>query len=423
MNDWEKGLILIVDDTPTNLDVICETLEGAGFEIAIATSGKRALQQIEREIPDLILLDIMMPEMDGFETCQHLKTNPRTRGIPTIFMTALADAESKVKALNLGAVDYITKPFQETEVLARVKTHLKLSRLTQNLEREVFQKTAELAASQLQLIQSEKMSALGNLVAGVAHEINNPVNFLQGNIDPARNYVGDLLSFIDFLLEKCPKNDPDIQEEMEAIDLEFTRADIFQLLDSMDVGIERIHEISNSLRIFSRQDFDRKVLFNLHEGIDSTLLILKHRIQANQQHPAIKIIKDYGTIPDVECFPGQLNQVFMNIIANAIDAFDRANQDKTYNEIKAHSHCITIQTKRKEEQIDIQIQDNGCGMNPETQKQIFEQGFTTKKVGKGTGLGLAIAHQIVMEKHGGTISCKSTLGQGTAFTISLPISE
>ncbi|NEO87290.1 MAG: AAA family ATPase [Spirulina sp. SIO3F2] len=278
----------------------------------------------------------------------------------------------------------------------------------------------ELQQAQLQLVQSEKMSALGNLVAGVAHEINNPVGFLKGNIQPAQNYVQDLLGLIDILLTKAPNNDPQIQDEVEEIDLEFVREDLPKLLNSMNAGVDRIRNISDSLRTFSRKDQEHKTDFDLHEGIDSTLLILKHRTKANEQRPQIQIRKSYGELPGVQCFPGQLNQVFMNILANAIDVFDEANQEKSYQEIEVSPNIITITTSVVDDQVQIQLQDNGCGMKPETVERIFEQGFTTKAVGKGTGLGMAIAHQIITEKHGGTIVCNSELGQGTTFTITLP---
>jgi CheY-like chemotaxis protein len=254
-------------------------------------AGNRPLE-IENELPTLILLDIMMPGVDGFETCKRLKANPKTQDIPIIFMTALSDIDNKVRALELGAVDYVTKPFQEQEVLARVKTHVKLYSLTQNLECQVAQKSAELQASQLQLVQSEKMSALGNLVAGVAHEINNPVGFLAGNLQPAQDYVDDLVGLIDLYQQKYPNPDPEIEARIEAIDLEFIQKDLPQLLNSMKLGLERIRNISISLRTFSRADKDYQVPFNIHEGLDSTILILKHRLKANENRPAIEVITE-----------------------------------------------------------------------------------------------------------------------------------
>ena len=292
------------------------------------------------------------------------------------------------------------------------------------LEKEVLAKTIafeELKQTQIQLVQSEKMSSLGQLVAGVAHEINNPVGFLKGNIPPAQYHVKDLLGLIDLYQEKMPNPDADIEDEIKAIDLEFVRQDLLNLIDSMNSGVDRIRNISDALRIFSRQDRDRKTEFNIHEGIDSTRLILKHRTKGNEQRPAVEVVKNYGELPEVQCFPGQLNQVFMNIFANALDAFEEANLGKTFEEIKADPNIITITTEVVDKQVQIQIQDNACGMKPETIERIFEQGFTTKEVGKGTGLGMAIAHQIITEKHGGSIECSSEQGIGTIFTIALPI--
>ncbi|TYQ31890.1 response regulator [Pseudanabaena sp. UWO310] len=414
-------LILIVDDTPTNLDVISEALSDVGYDVAIATSGERALHQVERNLPDLILLDVMMPEIDGFETCRRLKSNPKTTNIPIIFMTALSDMSNKIKGFELGAVDYITKPFQEQEVLARVRTHLQLSLLTQKLEDQVMQKTAALQASQLQIIQSEKLSALGNLVAGVAHEINNPIGFLGGNIQPALGYIKDLFGLLDLYQKKYPDPDPDIQEEIDNIDLAYIREDLPKLVGSMREGIKRIKDISNSLRTFSRADSDAKQTFNIHEGLDSTILILRHRLKANEQRPEIEVVTEYGQIPPIKCFPGQLNQVFMNILANAIDALDEASQKRSYAELQANPNRITIQTSGSEKYVKIKITDNGKGMSAEVKNKIFDHLFTTKAVGKGTGLGLAIAKQIVVEKHEGSIEVSSIIGQGSEFLILLPL--
>jgi signal transduction histidine kinase len=416
------GLILIVDDTPTNLDVISEALSDAGFDVAIATSGERALQQVERRLPDLILLDIMMPGIDGFETCQRLKANPATHDVPIIFMTALSDTDSKVRALELGAVDYISKPFQEKEVLARVKTHLQLRRLTQNLENQVAQKATELQASQLQLIQSEKMSALGQLVAGIAHEINNPVGCIYGNLSHVEQAMKDLFQVIHLYQHHYPQPIPEIEQILHQIDLNYLREDLPKLLKSMQNAVNRIQDISTSLRTFSRSDSDRPQLFDIHEGIDSTILILKHRLQPSGSPLAIDIIKNYGQIPQLKCFPGQLNQVFMNILANAIDALEESNTRRSLAEIRADPNRIIITTRMDADnkQVVISIKDNGAGMSEEIQQRIFDHLYTTKPVGKGTGLGLAIARQIILEKHCGTLKVNSTPTKGAEFVITLP---
>ncbi|MFZ4556943.1 MAG: sensor histidine kinase [Pseudanabaena sp.] len=416
-----NGLVLIVDDTPTNLEVLSEALSDAGFDVAIATSCDRALQQIERCLPDLILLDVMMPGIDGFETCRRLKANPRTCQIPIIFMTALSDTDSKVQALDLGAVDYIAKPFYEREVIARVRTHLQLYQLSQKLAEQVAQKAAELQASQLQLIQSEKMSALGNLVAGVAHEINNPIGCVVGNVNAVQENIYDLFSLIDLYRQQFPQAGAEIDEKLEEIDLEYLRKDMPNLIRAMKDGGDRIKSISKSLCTFSRSDSVYKQPFNLHDGIESTILILRHRLKANEHRPDIEVIQDFGNLPLVDCFPGQINQVFMNILANAIDVFDEMALSVSFEYLKAHPQQIKIRTITDEKQVQIQISDNGKGMTEEVRSRIFDHLFTTKAVGKGTGLGLAIARQIVVEKHGGSLEVQSELGQGTEFCIRLAI--
>ncbi|OYD92040.1 hypothetical protein CDG76_25745 [Nostoc sp. 'Peltigera membranacea cyanobiont' 210A] len=585
-NVFDNGIILIVDDVPNNLKVLSDTLAQAGFEVAIATSGESAIQQLEHTPVSLILLDVMMPGMNGFETCECIKANPKTQNIPIIFITALSESVNKVTGFELGAIDYITKPFQQGEVLARVRSHLKLNhlsqslearntelqQLTQQLEQRVTERTqelfgsietlkqtqqlmrlvfdtiphwvgwkdinsvylgcnqslatvlnlsspdeivgktdydlliskeesdwyrvcdrrvmesgkaelhiieqwqradgqqiwldtskmplrdakgnvfgillvtediterqlaqeelkqqkqnleealAELQGTQVQLVQSEKMSALGNLVAGVAHEINNPVGFLGGNIQPALDYIKDIFSLIDLYQQEYSPPSGVIQDEIEAIDLDYIREDLPKLVGSMQEGVKRIRDISTSLRTFSRADSDRPIACNIHDGIDSTILILKHRLKASESHPEIQVLKEYGQLPLVECFAGQLNQVFMNILANAIDALEESNIGRSFEEIKANPNSITIITQISDDkqQIIINIKDNGKGMNEEIKQKIFDHLFTTKAVGKGTGLGLAIARQIVEETHGGKLSFNSTLGEGTEFLIEIP---
>ena len=422
----DKGKILAVDDTPANLEVIGDTLSDAGYAVVAAIDGERALKRLQNYQPDLILLDIQMPGIDGFETCRQIKSNPETAAIPIIFITAFSDLDSKVKGFALGGVDYITKPFQEQEMLARVDTHLRLYQLNQNLEAKVSKRTSKLEAAleqlqefQLQLVQSEKMAALGNLVAGIAHEINNPLVAISGNTSEMKLALAETIEVLQMYRDREPYDL--IQEREDEIEIEYLLDDIPKTLNSISLSCDRLRDISMALRTFSRRDTDAKTEFNLHQGLDSTLLILKYRLKANEKRPEIAVIKDYGNIPELECYPGQINQVFMNILANAIDMFDESSEDKSYAELVEHPQEIAIATRLTPGEIVISIRDNGKGMSAEAQAKIFDRGFTTKTVEKGTGLGMAIARKIITEKHGGTLTCRSELGQGTELTLVLPV--
>ncbi len=289
---------------------------------------------------------------------------------------------------------------------------------------EVERTLTDLQWTQTQLVQAEKMSSLGQLVAGVAHEINNPVNFIHGNLIHVREYSQDLLNLIQLYEKYYPNPVLEIQAEVAAVDLGFLQNDLIKTLDSMKIGTDRICQIVLGLRNFSRLDEADFKEVDLHEGIDSTLLILQHRLKARSDRPEIQLIKDYGDLPPVECYPGPLNQVLMNILANAIDALEESNAKRTYQEIEAKPNQITVRTSVvKAEWIEIAIADNGGGMPETVQQRIFNPFFTTKPVGKGTGMGMSISHQIITEKHGGHLKCSSSPGAGTEFMIQIPIRQ
>jgi signal transduction histidine kinase len=353
-------------------------------------------------------------------------------------------------------------------LLKRVICQLEESKTTLEEKSQALEQALKnLQAMQAKLVASEKMSALGVLVAGVAHEINNPVNFIYGNLIHAQKYTQDLLQLVQLYQHHYPNPTSEIQEAIAAIELDFLSEDLIKLLNSMNVGTERIREIVKSLRTFSRLNEAEYKVVDIHEGLDSTLMILHNRLKAKSDHPGIEVLREYGQLPLVECCPGQLNQVFMNILSNAIDALDEkisnekkaiGNQDKAflspialnstqtlpygnpystryahaatngffseYEECMSLSPTITISTEVLQDNwVAIRIADNGLGMNEEVYSKLFDPFFTTKPVGQGTGLGLSISYQIVVEKHGGKMQCNSAPGQGAEFVIQIPVQQ
>jgi signal transduction histidine kinase len=376
--------------------------------------------------------------------------------------------QKKLERSEADRIDLEETNDKKQALLKRVIYELEKSKTTLEEKSQALEQALKnLQAMQAKLVASEKMSALGVLVAGVAHEINNPVNFIYGNLIHAQKYTQDLLQLVQLYQHHYPNPTSEIQEAIAAIELDFLSEDLIKLLNSMNVGTERIREIVKSLRTFSRLNEAEYKVVDIHEGLDSTLMILHNRLKAKSDHPGIEVLREYGQLPLVECCPGQLNQVFMNILSNAIDALDEkisnekkaiGNQDKAflspialnstqtlpygnpYSTYYTHAPqtdspgefgerdrllpSIRIRTEvLPDNWVAIRIADNGLGMNEEVSSKLFDPFFTTKPVGTGTGLGLSISYQIVVEKHGGKMQCNSAPGQGAEFVIKIPVQQ
>lgn len=461
--------ILVVDDTLENLRLLAGILSEKGYQVRPVPNGKLALSAAQKMPPDLVLLDIMMPEMDGYEVCQRLKDSEVTKDVPVIFISAINDVMDKVKAFAVGGVDFITKPFQVEEVLARIETHLKICSLQQTLQeknQDLATAIDQLQATQEHLIQSEKMAALGQLIAGIAHEINTPLGIIGSSIH-------NIANFWDNNLEKMPQFFQQLSEESQGYFLtllyrathqetSFTSrekrkfkqqltADLMaesvenpdEIADTL-VDMEIYENIEQLLPLFKLPDWEvvfntayqfssfkksidliqrataksGKVVFalksyahfdnkqekieaNLHDGIETVLTLYQ-----NQLKHGIEVVKNYSDLPKIMCYPDDLNQVWTNLIYNALQAMD-------------YKGILTIETHQQEANIVIKFIDNGKGIPPEVIPKIFQPFFTTKSAGEGSGLGLDIVRKIV-EKHEGTIAVESVPGQ-TSFTVSLPI--
>lgn len=394
--------IVIVDDIPENLQLLSNFLKNTGYRVRPFTKGSLAIKALEQESTNLILLDVNMPEMNGYDFCTIVKENPKTKNIPIIFISALTETFDKVKAFKVGGVDYITKPFQYEEVLARVKTHLTLYEIQDKLNNQNIALTetiTKLKEAQEHLIQSEKMASLGTLTAGIAHEINNPINYISTSSQA-------LLKLEKKIRGVCLEDTNSVHAKKEQIDILLN--DFNELTTNVKSGVDKITKILHGLRIFSRMDKSVKHPFEVKDIIDSALVILY-----NQYKNKIEVITQFDDVPVYNGYSSKISQAFINFIKNAIDAID-AKETKTSNE------KIEIKLYQEKNDIIIKISDTGTGISTKDLNHIFEPFYTTKPVGKGTGLGLAISIGII-EEHDGKIEVNSKLGEGSEFIIKLPI--
>ncbi len=413
--DGYKPDILIVDDNTTNIEVLAAALID-DYEIHFATSGAEGISLALATQPDLILLDIMMPEMDGFEACRQIRSQPPISNVPVIFISALEDTADKVAAFRAGGNDYVTKPFQPEEVLARVATHTALYRARRELEAREDSLRSNLVALEeahrqmkemgSQLLQSEKLASIGQLAAGVAHEINNPIGFVNSNLNSLKDYVETLLQLLDeysaLESDAAAEKRQHIETLKHKADLNFLRQDIGELIDESIEGTARVRRIVQDLRDFSHPGDAEWRKTDLRQALESTLNVARNEIKYKAD-----IIRDYVELPPVECLASQINQVLLNLLVNAAQA------------IQGKGH-ITLRTRCEDGWVSIAVADTGCGIPEQHLEKIFDPFFTTKPVGKGTGLGLSMSYGIVA-KHGGRIDVESELGKGTTITIMLPV--
>ncbi len=420
MNKSNVQNLLIVDDRPENLLALEAILEDPGLNIVKAASGKEALGLMLEYDFALVLLDVQMPGMDGFETAELMRGNEKTKYVPIIFVTAISKEQKYIfRGYEAGAVDYMFKPLEPDILKSKVNVFLELHEKTAEIKRsreliesehkELEKAYAALKATQAHMLQQEKMASIGQLAAGVAHEINNPIGFISSNLGTLGKYVSKLAEFINLqseVIDRLKESDAaeGLKKRRNELKIDYITGDIKELINESLDGTDRVRRIVQDLKSFSRVDEAEYKQADINKCIESTLNIVWHELKYKTV-----LKKDYGKIPLTRCYPRQLNQVFMNLLVNAGQAIEKQGD-------------IVIKTWNGDGSIYVSISDTGRGIRGDMLNRIFEPFFTTKEVGKGTGLGLSITYDI-MKKHSGEITVDSEEGKGTTFTVKIPVAE
>jgi signal transduction histidine kinase len=413
--------ILIVDDKPENIRLLSDFLSKQGYRVRKAISGQAALATAATLAPDLILLDINMPGVGGYEVCRKLKSDPQTNHVPVIFLSAGHEVVDKVQAFQVGGIDYITKPFQLEEVLVRVQTQLKIKSLQTNLQvrnKELQQMVAALGEAQAELLHKDKMASIGRIVAGISHEINNPLSFVLCNLTPALEYSQKLVQLIDLYQAELPHPSTEVQSFIHEADIDFITSDFPRVIESMRTGSERIRSVVEALHTFSHLNESGIKPIDASESIQSVLAILRSRLASKNEVSKISVFEQYEPMPQFPGYASLFNQVLLHLLENAIDALERRLSMGVNPDFEP---SIWIQAKVIDNQaISISIRDNGMGILVEHQRHIFEPFFTTKEIGQGSGLNLFTSHQIICGLHKGALTYNAQL-EGIEFTIKVPI--
>lgn len=418
MTDNSNYEIMIIDDISENLNFLNTLLINHNYKTRPFKSGKVSLRSARLKPPHLVLVDINMPEMNGYEFCREFKKFEELQEIPIIFISALHEESSKVTAFESGGVDYVTKPFQLAEVIARVETHLKISKYRNEINEKNIQlknNIIELRKTQAQLVHTEKMASLGVMASGVAHEINNPINSINGNSLVFKSVIDDFKNIWDSLKE-C--SEIELNEALLKFDIirndygyEEIINDAGSIIDNIITASNRAAKITADLLQFVRMDSVEILLTDIHECIESTIAISSNKIPSS-----IKIVRKFGKLPMVSTNPSKLNQVILNLLLNAIDSYEEIIE----KEIKDIIIETSIKSTDEKSRISITVTDKGTGIENKNLKNIFDPFFSTKEVGKGTGLGLSICKGLI-ESLNGELLVRSNLGVGSTFEILIPV--